>query len=182
MRKKKKHLIIVAIICIAAFTAIMLNIELIVLAIEFHMENRPAQVEQAEVTGKRTTQHTSGENILTNYYITFKFSDGSVKEFETGRPNVNKSYDAIHEGDTGKITYTVSTRYPNGRFVRFEKGTNEGVLIIEPYRQSGFDVRVLIISTSSMILLILLKIPSINITMNTRKGVTVTYSPLLKMA
>jgi len=157
MTEKKKCLMVIAIsaICLAIFTVTVLNID-------FYGENNPAQVEQVEVAGKRTTQYTStgkrGSKTITNYYVTFKFSDGSAEEFEAGRPNVSKYYDAMNEGDTGQLTYKVSARYPGGRLVSFEKDTGEGVLRIEPYRRGDTGEKVQIIFSAGAILLGLLLI------------------------
>ena len=79
---------------------------------------KPEQSAQVEVVGKRIKEvragglRSGGPRTNYHYIVSFKFPDGSVKELEVGMINIkNKqeiscvTYDAIHEGDTGILTY-----------------------------------------------------------------------------
>ena len=58
----------------------------------------------------------SSHGCYYNYYVVFEFSDGSAWEFPVYSIKV---YDAIYEGDTGKLTYRGKRNC--GYFLSFEK-------------------------------------------------------------
>ena len=89
----------------------------------------PEQSWQVEVVGKRTKYFSASESTL--YAVTFKFPDDSVKTFNA---MIAKHYNAIHEGDTGKLTCKTYKRYIP--FERFEKDSHFGGIKIEPYREN----------------------------------------------
>ena len=121
-------------VVVVAFFAVILNTP-------FYMENMPAWIEQAEVIEKRMAE---GDVDSYNYYITFKFYDGTEWEFAAGRPKNPEYYNAIHIGEKGKLIYRGSRN--NGRFESFEKDVDYGGKIIEPYRRGDWLERVQIIS------------------------------------
>jgi hypothetical protein len=124
------------------------------------MENRPEQVERAEVVGKRIAKSTSGRrgSSRPRYYpyLTFKFSDGTVEELPAGRPNKLNFYNAIQEGDMGKLTYKVDTNNGRGRLVSFEKDSEYGGFILEPYRHDDMSERVKVYMVAIPVLISLL--------------------------
>ena len=128
----------------------------------------PEQQNQAEVVGRRIIEksHDAGGDpggpIL--YFISFKFSDGSVKELEVG---VDKSgrqvYESFHEGDTGMLTYkerknieekfkNEDLRHEGRQFLSFEKDPEYGGIKIEK-RGLSHTVWMIIIGGSFIILL-----------------------------
>ncbi|MDR3239775.1 MAG: DUF2500 domain-containing protein [Clostridiales bacterium] len=112
------------------------------------MIDRSEQVEQVEVAGKRTEYYSIQE--LTYYGVTFKFSDGSVKELNAVRL---KYYNAIHEGDTGKLTYKEDKRMRYRTFIRFEKDSPFGGVKIEPNRENEIFKMVMAILPPSITVL-----------------------------
>jgi len=113
---------------------IMAAVFMVIVAIihnSIYMKNVPEHIEHVEVVGKRINPAEDSEDYP-DYYVTFKFSDGSVKEFSAGRPNNKDCYNAINEGDIGKLTYKESGN--NRRFESFEKDLDFGGMKIEPYR------------------------------------------------
>jgi hypothetical protein len=69
---------------------------------------KPEQTEQAEVIGKRKIKgHDATGDPETKSLVTFKLSDGSVKEFLTSAGG-KVYYDSFHEGETGILTYEES--------------------------------------------------------------------------
>jgi len=114
------------------------------------IENNPEQSEQVEVTGKRisvSSHHSKGGHITFyySYYVAFKFTDSSEKEFRVGSNSRKEKYrggktvydpydpiydpydsiyNFIHEGDTGTLTFKEiknSTEPIQRHFICFEK-------------------------------------------------------------
>jgi len=125
----------VVVVCI--FTAtIMSNI---ILCFVFYkrniyilVKNSPEQHEKAEVIKKRIKEDNSGDGPTAYYYfITFKFPDDSVKEFNVGIDK-RDDYDALRKGFAGILTYKErknieekikkeEKRYKGRLFINFEK-------------------------------------------------------------
>jgi len=116
----------------ALMAAIYIGVNLLVDVI--YMKNIPAQTEWVEVVDKRIVGPKSKHP---KYYVTFEFSDGSLREFAAGRPKKSQYYKAINIGDTGRLSYKETDR--NTRFEMFEKDSKYGGVIIEPYRQDDID-------------------------------------------
>ena len=87
---------------------------------QVRFRNCPEQSEQVEVVGKRIKKSKTGvrrfggSKLVYSYIVAFKFPDGSVKELGVGSTSKaltdktevsNSAGDALHEGDTGVITY-----------------------------------------------------------------------------
>ncbi|MCL2488313.1 MAG: DUF2500 domain-containing protein [Oscillospiraceae bacterium] len=95
----------------------------------------PEQSEHVEVIGKRVSQATFHRGRSFNFYfISFKFTDSSVKEFKVGDTNNKIVYITLHEGDVGILTYKErenieehikdeTLRWDGRRFIGFEKDT-----------------------------------------------------------
>ena len=138
MTKKSGFVIILIVIILPAV------IGLGYLAISWFLDVTPVnnsleQYECVEVIGKRIREHSniSGEGSTTyTYIVAFKFSDGSVKEFDVdtngGNGNRREVYDSFYVGDTGILTYkeranieehikTENMRWNGRRFISFEK-------------------------------------------------------------
>jgi len=84
----------------------------------------PQQHVQVEVVEKKTGSPSNSESKdrLSDYYITFRFSDGSEHELSVNK----KDYNSIQENDTGSLVYQErrdndKTKQFRIRFVRFEK-------------------------------------------------------------
>ena len=162
-RMTDKKAKIKASVFIFVFAAIVggLSIWLVVTIIDgmTRFYNRPEQSAQVEVVSKRIrVDRSSGKHAsyIDHYYIvTFKFSDGSVKELEVDwihQRNSNKevyssAYDSMHEGDAGLLIYkeisNIEKKYKNnedmcydGRFlISFERDSQYGELKIESTEQ-----------------------------------------------
>jgi len=126
MTKKNKVLAVV-------FTNIALFAILALALTVFYIPsmNIPEQQEYVVVEGKRIYKDNEG---YVTFFISFKFSDGSVTEFDEGRDGVSKRkrglvYNAIQEGETGMLTYK-----ENGRFISFEKDQEYGGGKIKTYQ------------------------------------------------
>jgi Protein of unknown function (DUF2500). len=99
----------------------------------------PEQHEQAEVLGKRTIKlthdGTGDPGGPTIYFVVFKFSDDSQKEFELGQGKFGrKSYESINEGDIGMLAYKENENilYNKGQlFISFEKDPEYGGAKVE---------------------------------------------------
>jgi len=103
------------------------------------LETSSEQSEQVEVVAKRIRSRGSGGSGSTyrinyTYIVSFKFSDGSAKEFKVGK-NSREIYDSIHEGDAGMLTYkerenieekikNEDMRFDGRRFISFKKDPN----------------------------------------------------------
>lgn len=114
------------------------------------LNQRPEQAVKAEITEKRIERiYISGRRNVQSrtsyrYLIFFKFSDGSVKEFEVDTYWVYGSsktapyspvYDELKEGDTGVLTYKelenieqkyIEDQYRGRKFISFEKDAKHG--------------------------------------------------------
>lgn len=134
-------------VVICGFAIVIVGVIWIIKSPSVQLKNRPEQTEQVEVIGKRIREHRTGgskfspSTTIYYYLITFKLSDGSEKEIFVGRNSQRQSgerkvscptYDAIHEGDTGILTFkeidNMEERYKDenvrwmGRtFLSFEK-------------------------------------------------------------
>jgi hypothetical protein len=114
-----------------------------------YMRNVSAQIEQVEVVDKRIVSARNSDS-LPRYYVTFKFSDGSLIEFAVGKgsrsdqSNAVYNFDAVDIGDTGTLTYKESARYGT-RLERFEKDPALGGTIVEPYKQGDRNEHILVI-------------------------------------
>jgi len=131
VKKEVKRWIIVSAVTAAVFAFIWLMVGNFA-----YLRNVPEQIEQVEVSGKRIKPARDSDDYP-DYYVSFKFSDGSVKEFAAGRPNKKEYYNAINEGDTGKLTY--KEKGGNRRFESFEKDPDYGGIKIEPYRRDDIN-------------------------------------------
>lgn len=131
------------------------------------------QQEQAEAVGKRTIKRshdsTGDPGGPTLYFVTFKFPDGSLKEFEVGRrTSGRKRYEFINEGNTGILTYkeieNIEEKYENEdqyegrRFIRFEIDPEYGGVKIEKRGLSEMTKLILIfgIPISAIIILVVI--------------------------
>jgi len=84
------------------------------------------QKEHVEIVGKRMTDRgytpRNGSGVRYHRYITFKFPDGSEKEFNVQNANI---YDDLQEGDTGMLSYKEkkanTINLGNKHFISFEK-------------------------------------------------------------
>ena len=102
------------------------------------VENSPEQTHQVKVIGKRKSEQLKfkSQASVFDYIVAFGFPDGSQKELQVGNSVKSDSviYDAIHKGDTGKLTFkereNIEAHYHvkdkhlhwNGRlFINFEK-------------------------------------------------------------
>jgi len=109
---------------------------------EKQLENTTEQVMEVEIASKRiyVSNGTSGANYYYYYYYaSFKFADGSIKEFLVGREEKLKKskikpycvvYESLNEGDTGIFTYKELKNaekrghpQPYRQFISFEKET-----------------------------------------------------------
>ena len=141
MTEKTKLIAIIIIILILIVIFLVFNW----LGKEGPFINKPEQQERVEVTGKRTKNYRDAEGGPggTLYFITFKFPDGSVKEFEVGGTGSGKkNYDSLDESDTGILSYIeredVESKYKDEnqyykgrRFISFEKDPEYGGAKIE---------------------------------------------------
>ena len=91
---------------------------------------QPTQTAYVEVVGKRWVKNnnTSGNYASSYYFATFKFPDGSKKEFNLRTAkfvkDADKTYHSIQEGDKGILSYKQlgdGTGIMGKRFVSFEK-------------------------------------------------------------
>ena len=82
MTEKTKLITIIIIILILAVAFLVFNW----LRKEMPFLNRPEQLEQAEVVGKRHVdiRDSDGGSGSTDYIVAFKFPDGSLKELRVG--------------------------------------------------------------------------------------------------
>ena len=94
--------------------------------------NSPELSARVEVVEKRFTKaHNTSRGgrvearTLYHYYVSFKLSDGSVKEFEVGIDSVGRDsdreaycfvYNALNEGDVGNLIYNESENAEDRRF------------------------------------------------------------------
>ena len=70
---------------------------------EERFRKMPEQIEYVEVVGKRT-ESSGGRRKIRTYVVSFKFADGSEKEFAVGT-NGSHVYNALQKGVTGKFIY-----------------------------------------------------------------------------
>jgi len=97
------------------------------------LADSPKQVAQVEAVAKRIRERhenagpISGESIYRYCYITFKFPDGSEKEFYIGMSSSGDTgvqsdstavYNSIREGDMGVLTYKATKNFAD--FISFE--------------------------------------------------------------
>ena len=136
----------IGLICfLGSFFVIAFGVGILTSTPKMQLKSSPEQAEQVEVVEKRINKTYIGSSrgigeskTAYTFYISFKFSDGSVKEFEVGRDSIgrgiirepyNKVYDSLNEGDTGILTYkelkNAENRYytPSSYrlFISFEK-------------------------------------------------------------
>ncbi len=114
------------------------------------LNKRPEQAVKAEITEKRiesiysSVRRHAQSRTFYRYLIFFKFSDGSVKEFEVDTYWIYGSsetapyspvYDELKEGDTGVLTYKelenieqkyIEDQYRGRKFISFEKDAKHG--------------------------------------------------------
>jgi hypothetical protein len=96
-------------------------------------DDRPQQYVYAEVIGKRRQRDSVvNSRDLIYYIISFKLSDGLVKELQVGDDLCREVFDSIYVGDTGMLLYKEienieenirrEERYWTGRrFIGFKK-------------------------------------------------------------
>ena len=91
---------------------------------------QPTQTAYVEIVGKRwvKNKNISGNFASSYYFATFKFPDGSAKEFNLRTAKFvsedEQTYNAIREGDKGILSYKQlgdGTGIMGNRFVSFEK-------------------------------------------------------------
>ena len=156
--------------------AITVEIGFVMVFLSTRFESSPKQFAQVEVVERRTTRKfsISSKDYSTyfTYIASFKFSDGSVKEFcvdKTSRrgnqdtaPNSFR-YDAMQEGVTGILNYKeiadIEQKYENeefyydGRkFVSFKQNPEYGGALILS-KNKNWDIWVWIIMGMGVIIL-----------------------------
>ena len=90
------------------------------------VNRQPVQKEHVEIVGKRITDRgytpSNGSGVRYHRYVTFKFSDGSEKEFNVQKAKI---YDELQEGDIGTLSYKETNsgdiNLGNKHFISFEK-------------------------------------------------------------
>ncbi len=127
--------------------------------------------ERAEVIGKKIVEKNFDDTITSTYIVTFKFSDGSLKELWVGVDRAGEeSYYAINEGDIGTLTYkeikAIEQKYKNEdirwegrRFISFMKDSEYGGTKIE--KRGLTELTVLIIGIGFFISLAIIFIVTI---------------------
>ena len=170
MPKVKKKKGFFYIFCITILAIIAFFLFWILKDVPFGLDNQPEQSVPVEVAEKRIDKgygsgnHRAPSSTHYRYLISFRFSDGSVKELEVdfiglwGRPETipySPVYDEINEGDTGILIYkelenneqkySKGFQYQGRKFIRFEKDAEYGGTKVEMFKRPTFKWKDLLI-------------------------------------
>ena len=156
-RKKSKGFYI---FCITGLALIVFFLIWILKDVPFGLDNQPEQSVPVEVAEKRIdkehglrSRHSFSHTTFA-YRISFRFPDGSVKEFEVDRTGewsysttapYSPVYDEINEGETGILTYkelknnkqkySEKAQYLGRKFICFEKDAEYGGTKVEMFKR-----------------------------------------------
>ena len=158
------------IFCITILAIIAFFLFWILKDVPFGLDNQPEQSVPVEVAEKRIDKEhglrsrNSPSRTTFAYRISFRFPDGSVKEFEVDRTGEwsysttaphSPVYDEINEGDTGILIYkelenneqkySKGLQYQGRKFIRFEKDAEYGGTKVEMFKRPTFKWKDLLI-------------------------------------